>query len=163
MRAACKQFGIRAAHRPPVRTAATIVAICLTTVKFIMSACSRPPGVLTAAVPLRTQLMAPAQAGLISSDPVKNARALLRNALPVNNKYIREIQRQLEGISESLRIPGSKSLGPIQSVRNWLLSELVLPSCLPLHDKEHLLVGPVDCEFQRYAEQTVISSPCLLT
>ena len=27
------------------------------------------------------------------------------------------LQSQLEGISESLRIPGSKSLGPIQSVR----------------------------------------------
>ncbi len=27
------------------------------------------------------------------------------------------LQNQLEGISEALRIPGSKSLGPIQSVR----------------------------------------------
>lgn len=63
-----------------------------------------------------SQLMAPAQAGLTAGDPIKNARSLLRNALPVNNKYIREIQRQLEGIAEALRIPGSKSLGPISSV-----------------------------------------------
>jgi hypothetical protein len=28
-------------------------------------------------------------------------------------------QRDLEGISDSLRIPGSKSLGPIARVRSW--------------------------------------------
>ncbi len=38
------------------------------------------------------QLMAPAQAGLVSREPVKNARSLLRNALPINDRYIREIQ-----------------------------------------------------------------------
>lgn len=38
------------------------------------------------------QLMAPAQAGLIAGDPVKNARALLRNALPVDNKPVRKMQ-----------------------------------------------------------------------
>ena len=36
--------------------------------------------------------MAPAQAGLVSREPVKNARSLLRNALPINDRYIREIQ-----------------------------------------------------------------------
>jgi len=54
-----------------------------------------------------------AQAGMLSADPVKNAKALLRYALPINNKPIRAIQKDLEQISEDLRIPGSKSLGPI--------------------------------------------------
>lgn len=50
---------------------------------------------------------------LLDREPVKNARALLRYALPINNKYVRQMQRELEGISESLRIPGNKSLGPV--------------------------------------------------
>ena len=56
---------------------------------------------------------APAHAGMLSADPVKNARALLRYALPINNKPIRDIQRSLEQISEDLRVPGSKSLGNV--------------------------------------------------
>lgn len=63
-------------------------------------------------------LLPAADAALTSGDIVKNARALLRNALPIENKQIREIQRELESISEALRIPGKKSLGPVQrSVR----------------------------------------------
>lgn len=54
-----------------------------------------------------------AQAGMLAADPVKNANALLRYALPIDNKPIRRIQKELEQISEDLRIPGSKSLGPI--------------------------------------------------
>lgn len=54
-----------------------------------------------------------AQAGMLSQAPVKNAKALLRYALPINNKPIREIQKDLEQISEDLRIPGSKSLGTV--------------------------------------------------
>jgi cyclophilin family peptidyl-prolyl cis-trans isomerase len=50
---------------------------------------------------------------LTAGDPVKNARALLRNALPINNPALRTIQASLEGVSEQLRIPGSKGLGPI--------------------------------------------------
>ena len=47
---------------------------------------------LTASSAPLLQLMAPAQAGLVSREPVKNARSLLRNALPINDRYIREIQ-----------------------------------------------------------------------
>lgn len=54
-----------------------------------------------------------AHAALTAGDPIKSAQAILRNALPVDNKPIRGIQRSLESISESLRIPGNKSLGPI--------------------------------------------------
>eukprot|EP00884_Botryococcus_braunii_P004285 jgi/Botrbrau1/13858/Bobra.0056s0091.3 len=59
------------------------------------------------------QLAPHAEALLTAGDPVKNARALLRNALPIDNKPIRVIQNELEGISEQLRIPGSKALGPV--------------------------------------------------
>lgn len=59
-----------------------------------------------------------AQALLTAGDPVKNARAILRNALPIDCKPIRTIQVELESIAEALRIPGSKSLNPIsRSVR----------------------------------------------
>ena len=59
-----------------------------------------------------------AEAILTAGDPVKNARAILRNALPIENKPVRKIQRELESVAEALRIPGSKSLNPItRSVR----------------------------------------------
>jgi peptidylprolyl isomerase len=43
---------------------------------------------------------------------ITDGRALLRNALPIDNKEIRKVQENLEGISESLR---SKRWGPIKS------------------------------------------------
>ncbi|EFN59625.1 hypothetical protein CHLNCDRAFT_33486 [Chlorella variabilis] len=57
-------------------------------------------------------LAPPAWAG-IGGGAVTNAKALLRYSLPVDNKPIRQIQRDLEAISDDLRVPGSKSLGPI--------------------------------------------------
>lgn len=62
---------------------------------------------------LGLQFTPPAEAKLTAGDGIKNAGALLRNALPIENQPIREIQRDLEGISEALRIPGTKSLGPV--------------------------------------------------
>lgn len=62
---------------------------------------------------LNVQVAPTAQAILTAGDPVKNARAILRNALPVDNKPIRKIARELESISEALRIPGSKAFGPV--------------------------------------------------
>eukprot|EP00193_Tetraselmis_chui_P010667 CAMPEP_0177779138 /NCGR_PEP_ID=MMETSP0491_2-20121128/16395_1 /TAXON_ID=63592 /ORGANISM="Tetraselmis chuii, Strain PLY429" /LENGTH=451 /DNA_ID=CAMNT_0019298593 /DNA_START=174 /DNA_END=1529 /DNA_ORIENTATION=+ len=50
---------------------------------------------------------------LPNGDPTKNAKALLRDALPIQNKPIRMIQKELESVAEALRVPGSKSLGPI--------------------------------------------------
>ena len=38
----------------------------------------------------------------LAANPVQNARALLRNALPVDNKQIREVQRKIESISRIL-------------------------------------------------------------
>ncbi|PSC68158.1 Peptidyl-prolyl cis-trans chloroplastic [Micractinium conductrix] len=54
----------------------------------------------------------PAHAG-IGGGAVTNAKALLRYSLPIECKPIRQIQRELEVISDELRVPGSKSLGPI--------------------------------------------------
>lgn len=45
-------------------------------------------------------------AKLTAGDPQKNPNALLRNALPIDNKPIRAIQQNLELISEDLRVPG---------------------------------------------------------
>lgn len=54
-----------------------------------------------------------AHALLTAGDPIKNAQAILRYALPIDCKPIRSVQKDLESISDALRIPGSKSLGPI--------------------------------------------------
>lgn len=53
---------------------------------------------------------------LTPGDPVKNPKALLRNALPINNKEIRTIQLALESISEDLRVPGVRFSGVSKSV-----------------------------------------------
>ena len=59
--------------------------------------------------------MPPAEAGLVSREPVKNARSLLRNALPINDRYIREIQaRCLDGRTAAATqriVPGSRLSG----------------------------------------------------
>ena len=84
-------------------------------------------GVAAAAVLAGAPMLAPgplaplsAQAGMISREPVKNAGALLRYALPVDNKAIRKVQTGLEEISEILRIPGSKSLGKVRGPSQFL-------------------------------------------
>lgn len=60
----------------------------------------------------------PAEAGLVAGDPIKNARAILRYALPIDNKEIRQVQKGLEDISEGLRVPGNKAFQPVvQSTR----------------------------------------------
>ena len=65
-----------------------------------------------------------AHAGMLAADPVKNANALLRYALPIKNTPIRRIQKELEQISEDLRVPGSKSLGPISKRVRFAASTL---------------------------------------
>lgn len=53
---------------------------------------------------------------LISGPPIKDPGALLRYALPINNKAIREVQKPLEDISESLKIAGVKALDSVERV-----------------------------------------------
>eukprot|EP01024_Parvocaulis_polyphysoides_P060741 TRINITY_DN664_c0_g2_i1.p1 TRINITY_DN664_c0_g2~~TRINITY_DN664_c0_g2_i1.p1 ORF type:complete len:416 (-),score=73.31 TRINITY_DN664_c0_g2_i1:310-1557(-) len=67
-------------------------------------------------VPAISYTVPDAHAALTAGDPIKNARALLRNALQIDNKPIRKIQGELEYVSEYLRIPGSKGLGPVGGV-----------------------------------------------
>lgn len=52
----------------------------------------------------------------LAANPVQNARALLRNALPIDNKQIREVQRRIESISDDLRVPGVRFTGVESSV-----------------------------------------------
>lgn len=55
---------------------------------------------------------------LISGPPIKDPGALLRYALPIDNKAIREVQKPLEDITESLKIAGVKALDSVERVRH---------------------------------------------
>lgn len=59
---------------------------------------------------------------LIKGQPVKDAKALLRYALPIDNKPIKEVQLPLELITEDLRLPGLKALDGVERVRPWCTS-----------------------------------------
>ncbi|KAK6928320.1 Cyclophilin-type peptidyl-prolyl cis-trans isomerase domain [Dillenia turbinata] len=51
---------------------------------------------------------------LISGPPIKDPEALLRYALPVDNKAIREVQKPLEDINDSLKLAGVKALDSVE-------------------------------------------------
>jgi hypothetical protein len=53
---------------------------------------------------------------LISGPPIKDPGALLRYALPINNKAIREVQKPLEDITDSLKVAGVKALDSVERV-----------------------------------------------
>lgn len=53
---------------------------------------------------------------LISGPPIKDPGALLRYALPVNNKAVREVQKPLEDITDSLKVAGVKALDSVERV-----------------------------------------------
>lgn len=56
----------------------------------------------------------PDLAVLISGPPIKDPGALLRYALPIDNKAIREVQKPLEDITESLKVAGLKALDSVE-------------------------------------------------
>lgn len=60
----------------------------------------------------------PDLAVLISGPPIKDPGALLRYALPIDNKAIREVQKPLEDITDSLKIAGVKALDSVERVSN---------------------------------------------
>lgn len=64
-----------------------------------------------------TSPVLPDLAVLISGPPIKDPEALLRYALPIDNKAIREVQKPLEDITESLRVAGLKALDSVERVR----------------------------------------------
>ncbi|KAF8390392.1 hypothetical protein HHK36_024918 [Tetracentron sinense] len=51
---------------------------------------------------------------LISGPPIKDPGALLRYALPINNKAIREVQKPLEDITDSLKTAGVRALDSVE-------------------------------------------------
>lgn len=68
---------------------------------------------------------------LISGPPIKDPGALLRYALPIDNKAIREVQKPLEDITDSLKISGVKALDSVERVRFlfFLLRNFTFPLC----------------------------------
>lgn len=53
---------------------------------------------------------------LITGKPINDAKALLRYALPIDNKDIQTVQMSLEAISDDLRVPGLKALDGVEKV-----------------------------------------------
>ena len=76
-------------------------------------------GVPTLSFPSNANAIAPVLpdlAVLISGPPIKDPGALLRYALPIDNKAIREVQKPLEDITESLKNSGAKALDSVERV-----------------------------------------------
>lgn len=61
---------------------------------------------------------------LISGPPIKDPGALLRYALPIDNKAIREVQKPLEDITDSLKVAGVKALDSVERVSHQELYSL---------------------------------------
>lgn len=53
---------------------------------------------------------------LISGPPVKDPSTLLRNALPIDSKPFKEVEKSLEDISDNLKLAGSKAFDPVERV-----------------------------------------------
>ncbi|KAL5723761.1 cytochrome P450 monooxygenase 38 [Ranunculus cassubicifolius] len=51
---------------------------------------------------------------LLSGPQIKDPEALLRYALPINNKAIREVQAPLEDITQSLKVSGTRGLDAVE-------------------------------------------------
>ncbi|KAM6573467.1 peptidyl-prolyl cis-trans isomerase CYP38, chloroplastic [Cannabis sativa] len=84
----------------------------------------------------------PDMAVLISGPPIKDPGALLRYALPINNKAIREVQKPLEDITESLKVAGVKALDSVernlkQASRSLKQGKTLIISGLAESKKEH--------------------------
>ncbi|OIW06671.1 hypothetical protein TanjilG_04065 [Lupinus angustifolius] len=79
---------------------------------------------------------------LISGPPIKDPGALLRYALPIDNKAIREVQKPLEDITDSLKIAGLKALDSVernarQASRTLKQGKTLIVSGLAESKKEH--------------------------
>ncbi|KAL7190386.1 hypothetical protein ACSBR2_022624 [Camellia fascicularis] len=61
-----------------------------------------------------TLAVLPELSRLISGPPIQDPRALLRYALPIDNKAISEVQKPLEDITDSLKIAGLKALDSVE-------------------------------------------------
>lgn len=72
------------------------------------------PAIGNANVNANINMAMPDVSVLISGPPIKDPGALLRNALPINNKAVREVQKPLEDITDSLKIAGVKALDSVE-------------------------------------------------
>lgn len=84
-------------------------------------------GLITAAPTFRSPAYAsplepvlPDVSVLISGPPIKDPGALLRYALPIDNKAIREVQKPLEDITDSLKVAGVRALDSVERVSHYL-------------------------------------------
>ncbi|KAL9323332.1 hypothetical protein ACSQ67_008189 [Phaseolus vulgaris] len=102
-------------------------------------------GVPTFGLPTCAQVANPVLSDLsvlISGPPIKDPGALLRYALPIDNKAIREVQKPLEDITESLKIAGVKALDSVernvrQASRVLKQGKTLIVSGLAESKKEH--------------------------
>ncbi|XP_042496916.1 peptidyl-prolyl cis-trans isomerase CYP38, chloroplastic-like isoform X2 [Macadamia integrifolia] len=79
---------------------------------------------------------------LISGPPIKDPEALLRYALPIDNKAIREVQKPLEDVTDSLKVAGVKALDSVernvrQAYRALKLGKDLILSGVAESKKEH--------------------------
>jgi hypothetical protein len=111
----------------------------------LVAAIAMPLSPFSAAVAAALENRGPAVADLsvlISGPPIKDANALLRNALPITNKPIKDVQKSLEDITEDLKQPGEKALGYVERVRSFFFSffytvlSCLLACLLPLSREE---------------------------
>jgi hypothetical protein len=111
----------------------------------LVAAIAMPLSPFSAAVAAALGNRGPAVAdlsALISGPPIKDANALLRNALPITNKPIKDVQKSLEDITEDLKQPGEKALGYVERVRSFFFSffytvlSCLLACLLPLSREE---------------------------
>ncbi|KAL2943591.1 Peptidyl-prolyl cis-trans isomerase chloroplastic [Bienertia sinuspersici] len=84
----------------------------------------------------------PDLAVLISGPPIKDPEALLRYALPIDNKAVREVQKPLEDITDSLKVAGLKALDSVernikQASRAYKNGKSLIISGLAESKKEH--------------------------
>ncbi|XP_039116296.1 peptidyl-prolyl cis-trans isomerase, chloroplastic [Dioscorea cayenensis subsp. rotundata] len=107
-------------------------------------------GLVTSAVELNLSAIASPFGGpvlpdvsvLISGPPIKDPNALLRYALPIDNKAIREVQKPLEDITDSLKVSGVKSLDLVernlrQASRSLAQGKTMILSGIAESKKEH--------------------------
>lgn len=72
------------------------------------------PAIADANINANINMAMPDVSVLISGPPIKDPGALLRYALPIDNKAVREVQKPLEDITDSLKIAGVKALDPVE-------------------------------------------------
>ena len=85
-------------------------SIVISAIALAFVFCSWADGAIAHAAPaeMRTQISA-----LPPGNAIKDGKALLRYALPIDNKTIRSLQKEIEDISETLRVQGSRRISSV--------------------------------------------------